>query len=345
MRTTTLQTPRAAIKSARASRCPNAPLRYVWDLGTKNAFQLACGRWRCSRCGRQNRGVAKRAFLEGIEGAQRRGDFVRFMTLTMGDADATVGELYGAWDRLRARLRRLSKRHPTPRLREYAAVVEAQDRGALHLHVVCTGEYVPQSELSELAANAGFGPIMDIRVLHDPRKPGSTGDEAHRAARYLAKYLAASEGTGDTKDPSGKRWRAFTARCDKRIRPVRMSRGWGCSLTQARALMAQERRGASRSKFSGPWLALQVSDDGAVTIYGRGGELSTHEVRSLQLDVLMQSCGYVPYVPPWMTPQARSSPPSEAEAPRAPTGAVTATQLRLFDPAALRSQRSVRRLR
>lgn len=312
-RTGTLTTPAEAVRDARVPRCPMAPKRYAWDLRSGKAFQLSCGRWRCVSCGRRNRAVAHRLFMEGLRAAQARGEFVRFMTLTMEDADARVGDLYASWDRMRAALRRVSKSHPVPRLRQYAAVVEAQARGALHLHIVCTGEFIPQRELSRLAVAAGFGRIADIRILHDPRRSAAGSGherERERVADYLADYLAASEG-GGSKDPDGARWKAFQDRCEQRVRPVRNSRGWGCTMAEARQLLAEEaERASSESGAAGSWVMVQIGDDGRMTLYADGGEVSAADIGDRQIALLMERFGCVPWLPPEMRP-----PPAPAPAP------------------------------
>jgi hypothetical protein len=239
------------------------------------------------------------------------------MTLTMTSEETTVRDLYVCWDRLRAALRRVSKKNPLPRLREYALVVEAQARGALHIHVLCTGEYVEQTELCELALNAGFGKISDIRCIHDPRgqakRERKTSPED--AAWYLAKYLSKSQGAG----ASGDRWEALVARSARRVRPVRVSRGWGCSMGKARTLIVEERRasqqkeGHATPETSGPWVVLVARDDGFFDIFGPGGALSTDDLLRLradapyrEMDELMATHGLVPMrAEPWWMVQSR----------------------------------------
>ena len=84
----------------------------------------------------------------------------RFFTITSPgreDAETTYRELPRRWKRLHERIARRFGRI------EYVTVVEAQKRGAAHLHVVYRGRYIPQPWLSRAAAASGFGPIADIR--------------------------------------------------------------------------------------------------------------------------------------------------------------------------------------
>ena len=63
-----------------------------------------------------------------------------------------VADFYKAWNRLRVTLAR--ERPGGPYIKEYAAVVETQVRGALPLHVLMTGRYVPQRKLVGMAMAA-----------------------------------------------------------------------------------------------------------------------------------------------------------------------------------------------
>ncbi len=116
--------------------------------------------------------------------AWEKGERARFMTLTdTRGGTMTVAELYEAWNKLRTRLTR--ERKGGRLVQEYAAVVEVQTRGALHLHVLMTGRFVPQRKLVGMATAAGFGRCADIREV----KRLATGD-GPGSAEYLTKQLA-----------------------------------------------------------------------------------------------------------------------------------------------------------
>jgi hypothetical protein len=123
---------------------------------------------------------------------------VRFVTLTSpGDEDAATSyaELPKRFHRLMARIQR---RFGTV---EYYAVVEAQRRGAAHIHMVYRGHYIPQPWLSRAARECGFGKVADIRKA----PPNIAG--------YLAKYLTKDLSNGTSAPP-------------RYFRRVRVSRGW-----------------------------------------------------------------------------------------------------------------------
>lgn len=64
---------------------------------------------------------------------------------------------------------------------EYVRVVEVQQRGLLHLHIVIwSPEPLSALVVQEKAMTAGFGCVMDLAPL----------DSAEKTARYLAKYVA-----------------------------------------------------------------------------------------------------------------------------------------------------------
>jgi len=156
--------PHKALKGARRSQCPRAHGSFVWSLSTDRAAEIACGSWDCSWCQWRKRAAARIVLQVGLERAFGAGERVRLMTLTdNGDGAMTVADFYAAWNRLRVRLRR--SRKGGPYVTEYAAVLEVQQRGALHLHVIQTGRYIRQRELAEMAVAAGFGRCTDIREV------------------------------------------------------------------------------------------------------------------------------------------------------------------------------------
>jgi hypothetical protein len=107
----------------------------MWSLSTDRAAEIACGRWDCSWCQWRKRAAVMLILRVGLEVAWARGERVRFLTLTDGSrGEMTVADFYVAWNRLRVRLAR--DRKGGAFVKEYAAVVEVQKRGALHLHVL-----------------------------------------------------------------------------------------------------------------------------------------------------------------------------------------------------------------
>jgi hypothetical protein len=91
---------------------------------------------------------------------------------------------YDGLNRLRVRLKKAGL------IREFAAVMEVQKRGALHLHVLQTGEYIQKSRLKGMAKAAGFGRCTDI--------PAAQGDEDRgRDLVVRARGMAADLDQGD----------------------------------------------------------------------------------------------------------------------------------------------------
>jgi len=242
-----------AVRNAKRTRCPNALIpTYAWSRSSDKAYEISCGSWGCSVCGWRKQRAAAFVVLDGCERALARGERVRFCTFTDGrGGEMTVAELYRSWNRLALALRREGV------LREYAAVIETTEAGALHLHVLATGRFIKQARLSALAARSGFGAIADIRAVKDD-------EEGKRSARYISKELAGYI----TKSKA----EALASKTAVRRRPLRTSRGWGVSLTAAEKLLASEAPG-SVDRDAGPWLLVQALGDGSLRI--RGGEEAT----------------------------------------------------------------------
>ncbi len=176
-----------------------------------------------------------------------RGERVRFLTLTSPDAQGlTMKGLYESWNRLALKLRRAGK------LKEYLAVIETTQAGALHLHVLATGDYINQAQLSRLAEGAGFGSIADIRAVR--------GTGSRSAGAYLVKALAGYATKANVE--------ALTRKGAKRIRPVRVSRGWfPGGLTEAHRLLSRELTGGGGLEPDpGPWLWVESFCDGFIRV-------------------------------------------------------------------------------
>lgn len=249
-----LQMGRAVKAASQTSPCPSIahPL-YAFSRSTNRAYAMACGSWGCPSCSRKKKAIARRAIEVGQARAFARNERVRFLTLTDGSAGAmTVADLYDSWNRLRLNLKRKGY------LSEYAAALEVQARGALHLHLLATGSYLPAKKLSELASRAGFGPIVDIRAV---KREGA--ESAKNSAAYVSKELAGYV----MKDGQG-----LAEKTNVRRRPVRFSRGWGCSLGAAKKLIAEEMaEDRGEAADPGPWVVLRVAPDGSLIPQGGQG--------------------------------------------------------------------------
>ncbi len=242
---------RRAVRHARGSQCPNSHFpTFAWSDKTDRAYEIACGRWDCSFCGWRKRCAVSFLIAAGIREAVKNGERVRFMTLTDGSAGAmTVRDLYTAWNRLRTALR------ATDELNQYAAVVETTKVGALHLHAITTGEYIPQDRLSRLASQAGFGEICDIRAVRTDRP-----DADRRSADYVAKQLAGYVAKAKTT--------ALASKTAVRRRPFRTSREWFPeTLRDVERRLAQEaleEMGLERDK--GRWAVINELNDGTLRV-------------------------------------------------------------------------------
>lgn len=196
----------------------------------------------------------------GLEVAWARGERVRMLTLTDGSkGDMTVADFYAAWNRLRGRLAR--ERKGGPYMKEYAAVVEVQQRGALHLHVLMTGRYVRQRVLAQMAAEAGFGRCTDIREVRRVAQSGSRGS-AEYVTKQLTGYLTKQSAT------------ALSAKTNLRRRPLRTSRGWGDGVNMQRALrMLSEGwlEDAGKERDEGPFVFVQALPGGDLLVRVAGG--------------------------------------------------------------------------
>lgn len=231
---------RDAVARAKEVRCPSA--YYMANVLTGFCFAVPCLAWRCEVCQQRKWLAASELFRKGIEAAFARGERVRFVTLTDGGGEMSIEELGAAWDDLSKLLRKGGPAPKRPRkptdpkklkawpktwarylkkcrarkslLHEYAAVVEfgaASHTGRIHLHVLMTGEFIAQRQLSNLAQRSGFGPITHISEVRQG-SADQVSDYAAKMASYTAKMSRQVEN--------------FHARGAQRVKPVRSSRGW-----------------------------------------------------------------------------------------------------------------------
>lgn len=137
---------------------------------------LLCGKWSCPICGR----LRYRWFVRNVERAADGFDRCRFLTLTITH-DFTVAESWDrimwAWNRFRGRVKEQYGDF------EYVWVIEAQQSGHAHLHVLMN-TYLPKLWLDEQWAWAvGRECITHVEEI-----------ERAAGARYLAKYLGKQAG-------------------------------------------------------------------------------------------------------------------------------------------------------
>lgn len=216
-----------AILTGPAPRCPNFGGIWHVNSATGEAVPGRCmNRW-CQSCSRLLAIEDGYRIARGIHDLRERGLRIRFFTLTDDSAAALDSKaLASAWQRFSNRLRRRGKLGP------YAKVIEVQERGALHLHVLMAGGedgYILQRELSELAVASGFGPIADIRELKGdegvasiaayltkpPLKAKELAGRGGSIAGYLTKQQAAPERVAHVRERFG-----------ARVRPVAFARSW-----------------------------------------------------------------------------------------------------------------------
>ncbi len=248
-----------SLMRAKETRCPNARGFYAVSASTGAALAIPCKAWGCPHCVRVRRATVAYMIEAGVCRAQARGEKVRFLTVTSpGGYALSTRELYESFNRLRTTLRKSGE------LKEYLAVVELQERdgGAPHLHIIATGEFIPQRRLSKLASGAGFGPIADIRAVRGtgPRSAGmylvkSLAQYATKANAGALAERVKSEGS-DTKA--------------RRVRPVRCSQGWyPGGMKDAQKHMLQLIGAAQGEQDPGPWFMVSRSPDGNIHTISR----------------------------------------------------------------------------
>lgn len=149
-----------------------------------------------------------------------------FVVLTMpaefGDwrSDDNRRAMMRAWRRLYERLCRYFQRRPkTMHFKEHAGA-----DGRLHLNVLWDWDWIDQGELSELAAQCGFGPICHISRVGRARgfelaqgRPGSSAavhysaKQGFRVVAYARKTGGRTAGAGDDWPKRVRRWSASRA--------------------------------------------------------------------------------------------------------------------------------------
>lgn len=79
---------------------------------------MSCKGWSCPICSRKRRAVGIELIAGGVSRARRRGERIRFVTLTAPPQGMNLVELYAAWNRMRTALKKSGE------LSQYCAVVE-----------------------------------------------------------------------------------------------------------------------------------------------------------------------------------------------------------------------------
>lgn len=165
-------------------------------------------------------------------------------------------EMYLGTKRVMATLRK------TGEIREYAGVVELQERGAPHLHLLVTGEFIHYRRLSRLArgrpgSRGRFGKVAWIERV----EPGQGGEV--NLAGYFTKELAAVGGelAGYVTKARAEQLRVMGAK-GQRVRPIRRSNGWypgGMAAARA-ALIDRWHPGAERRDVDA-WILYRLERD------------------------------------------------------------------------------------
>ncbi len=252
-----------SLAKARKTACPNALGYYLVSASTGQCFEMTCKSWGCPHCVKLRKLSAEEVVNGGVWRAQDSGERLRFMTLTAPSEGLTMPELGAAWNRLRSTLKK------NDLLREYVAVAELQDRGEPHLHVIASGEYVPQADLANWGEKAGFGRVSDIRAVRGTGRRSITGyllkQLDSELADYVTKASAAQIKERAARDSNKRR---------KQVRPVRLSRKWypgGFKAAEQAVLRRQAvQRGQEEGpKDVGPWFVVLRRADGSLSVITR----------------------------------------------------------------------------
>jgi hypothetical protein len=211
---------RELVDAAPKTRCPNTYGLYIASADKRVAYPLTCGRWDCSApgCGGLKAAGAREVFTGGYELARERGEWVRLATLT--SLPGTSGpEFQAGLNRL------LNVLRDKGWLSEYGGAIERTQTGLPHAHLMMTGAYIAQDELSRLAyggrtCETRLGEVTDIRAVRStgPRSALTTYLLKQQTGAELAQYVtkAATEQARARRAVEGVKYH----------RPIRLSRGW-----------------------------------------------------------------------------------------------------------------------
>jgi hypothetical protein len=191
---------------------------FLVNRQTGQSYPAPCRSWReCGACARSY-GAALAARWSRVTGLRA------FVVLTMppaaGDwrSEENLRFMMRSWRRLYERLcRRFGRRPKAMHFKEHAGPV-----GRLHLNVLWDWDWIDQSELSEIAAACGFGPMCWITrvgrmVDLTQGRPGSSAavrysaKQGFRVVAYARKTGGQTAGQGDDWPKRVRRWSASRA--------------------------------------------------------------------------------------------------------------------------------------
>lgn len=167
--------------------------KIIWKNGgiTIKSFNIPCNSWSCKECSTRKAVILGNRVKAGFQGEK-----IRFATFTLKGKQSLTAQLQSlktSWNRLRLALSRQYG------LTKFFWVLEFGDEhGRPHLHCLLNC-YVPQRRLSELAERAGFGPIVDIRLVKD-------GGGFGYVFKYLKKDCGSKAGASALKALRGRRY-------------------------------------------------------------------------------------------------------------------------------------------
>lgn len=179
-----------AKRADRIADCCQRPAVCLSSSGSATLITDRCRDRMCPHCQVKRAAVVATA----IELKVCRLPSLRFATLTIAADDRTLSERI---DHLMSSFRRLRRMASwSTRVRGGIYAIEAT-RGRdgvnwhVHLHLLITGDFYPQTQLSDdWAAATGDSMIVDIRACHDRRS----------TAKYVAKYVAKPQSLGSWSD-------------------------------------------------------------------------------------------------------------------------------------------------
>lgn len=212
---------------------------------------LRCNSHLCPSCSPLHQMTARHALESGTWGSLSHGQRPLWLTLTEPSrATLDLPRFMGRWEATIKRLRR------NWGVTEYGLSIEFQKRGALHPHVVLwappdlaadladrktRSSYCRRMhELRPMAIDLGWGQMVDAVAI--------APDTSEKLARYAAKNVA---------DYATKEARAAFKRAGaKRVRPVRLSRGFYPGGLAAARERVREREALSEARDPGPWVRV-----------------------------------------------------------------------------------------
>lgn len=153
-------------RGRRMGDCSVEWAHYANGSGVGRLAPMSCDDRLCPVCtSHRTRGVRELVTRQVESGA-----FIRFITLTQ---PAIVGEsavdgrarLMRTWMRFWRSQKRASDPYVRGGVRRVEVTWSRTGAWHWHMHVLATGQYVPQATLSELWQRAGGGPIVDVRAI------------------------------------------------------------------------------------------------------------------------------------------------------------------------------------